>query len=151
MSEGPSAAGVDLRRVRCFRLVAESPTGVVELEHVASLRFGSGDGHRGVLRGHEPSCAVLRKGVVRIIQRVDGKLEELFLATEGGLAWIERAEVRLVTRWATGPADLPELRRRLEAHVLELKQAEEDARTVVARHEVATQRALARLRREVDR
>ncbi len=149
MSDELSAAGVDLYRVRCFRLVAESPTGVVELDQVASLRFRSGDGIRGVLRGHEPSCAVLRKGVVRIVQRVEGHLEERFLATEGGLAWIERAEVRLVTRWATGPAELPELRRRLERHVRELQRAEEDARTVVARHEVATQRALARLRREV--
>jgi len=73
-----------------------------------------------------------------------------YLATEGGLVWIDRGEVRLVSRWIARAPNMQALMRLVQRRRQVRGQLEEHARRQAERHEVATRRALAKLRREVS-
>ena len=115
------------------------------LEGIARLRLEADDGARGVLPGHEPARVCLTAGAVEVVD-LEGRSR--FIATEGGLAWIDREAVTLVSTWATIADDLPALREAVLARRRTRARIEQQARATAHRHEVATRRALSALRKE---
>lgn len=131
-----------------MRVMVSTPAEPIELGEVRHLRLEAPDGARGVLPGHEPARVSLLPGPMVF---VDAQGEERYLATEGGIAVIDRDHVLLVCRWAAFAPDLDELRRQVARRRATRREAEHEARALAHRHEVATRRALAGLRRELPR
>lgn len=134
-----------------LRFVVSTPAGERVRDGVVALRFEGPDGHRGVLPGHERGCSTVRSGAVHVARREEGREVETYLATEGGLVWIEPGEVRLLTRWAEEAPDLDRLVASLERREAHRRRLDERARARLESHDAATRRALARLQREVAR
>lgn len=121
-----------------------SPGWIETFADVVRVRLEVLDGSRGVLPGHEVSRAQIVAGPVELTF-VDGSQQ--FLATEGGLAWLDGDGVRLATTWASVADDLSSLAKDVRGRGRVRAEAEQDARTVAQRHEKAAQRALVALRR----
>nr|WP_258183001.1 hypothetical protein [Enhygromyxa salina] len=136
-----------------MRLVVSTPERELELESLVALRFIAEDGWRGVLPGHEPARARLRRGAARCVEAGVGRAEARvrWLATEDGVVLVDRAELRILTRWAALADSLVDLRELVEARDAERTRLEHEARAFTRRHEVATRRALGRLERRVSR
>jgi F0F1-type ATP synthase epsilon subunit len=132
---------------RSLRLEVSTPSGTLSLGPLASLRFATHDGWRGVWPGHEPGRASLHGGPIRLAS-VDGEVR--WLATEGGVILIERRRVRVLARWATTADTLTQLREQVEARDAERSRIEREAQAVGRRHEIATRRALMALERKVS-
>jgi len=116
------------------------------IDDVAHARIEVTDGARGIQPGHEPARAQLEPGVLELrLSRGDCR----FIATEGGLVSIGRAEIEVLTDWASSADDLETLARQVAAREQARAQARQAARALVRRHEFATRRVLALLRREV--
>lgn len=125
-----------------------TPAGLVVVEGIRRVRLEATDGSRGVLPGHEPARLTFVAGPLELWE---GEPERArYLATEGGVALLRPAGVLLVCRWAAMADSLPALREHVLARRAHRAMAEEQARAVAHRHEVATRRALAGLRREVS-
>lgn len=129
-----------------FTLVLQSPAGADEVEGVTALRFEAPDGARGVQPGHEPALALLASGMASY--RCGESTA--YLATEGGVAWIDRQRVRLVSRWIARAPSMEALLRLVKRRRILRDRLEEQARRQAERHELATRRALAKLQREVS-
>ena len=129
-----------------FSLQLCTPFGEELIEGVRYLRLEGSDGSRGVQKGHEPALFDLRPGALSVLAE-----SESFVATEGGFAWIEPERVRVITRWAARGRDLPELLASLQARAERRRQLEGEVQAQLRRQEVATQRALIGLQREVTR
>jgi F0F1-type ATP synthase epsilon subunit len=121
-----------------------SPGWVQSFANVVRTRLEAFDGSRGVLAGHEPSRAQLLPGPVELTFD-DGT--QAFVATEGGLAWLDRDSIRIATPWACAGADLEELAESVRSRARLRSEAEAQARALAQRHEKAAQRALVALRR----
>lgn len=128
-----------------------TPTTTTVIEDVTRLRLESPEGSRGVLPRHEPARLVLDPEPIEVVRHEGDEERRSFVATEGGLAWIDREEVIVVSRWAASAADLEALLDVVRGRESVRREAEAEARAVAHGHEVATQRALAALRREVSR
>lgn len=124
-----------------------TPGRVEVIEDVVRIRLDAPDGSRGVLSGHERSRVVLEPGPVEVVRDQE---VTTFIATEGGVAWIEPRGVELVSTWATRAHDLASLAKMVARRAQFRRDVEAQARLVARRHELATQRALAGLRREVS-
>jgi len=129
-----------------FTLILQSPAGADELEAVSSLRFEAPDGGRGVQPGHEPALALLTPGMASY-RSAD---HTGYLATEGGLVWIDRARVRLVSRWIARAPSMEALLRLVQRRRERRDRLEDQARRQAEHHELATRRALSKLQREVS-
>jgi len=129
-----------------LRLHLCTPFGEEVVEGVTHLRLEAPDGARGVQPGHEPGLLNLRPGALTV--RAEA---EFFVATEGGFAWIEPERVRVITRWAARAATFQELVELLETRAQRRSRLEGEVQAQLKRHEVATQRALIGLQREVTR
>ena len=116
------------------------------VEAVASIRFDAPDGARGVLPGHEPARVVVEPGAVEFTLAGG---ERGVMATEGGLATIDPKQMSIATRWAAQADGIDRLRRTVAARAEFRAAAEVEARALAVRHEMATRRALASLRRQV--
>jgi F0F1-type ATP synthase epsilon subunit len=136
--------------VKGLTLRVSTPASELELGPLASLRFATVDGWRGIRPGHEPGRASLRKGPIRCAMAPD-EAEVRWLATEGGLILIDRHELKILTRWAEAADTLVGLRELVEARDVERARLEDEARALGHRHEVATRRALMALERKVTR
>lgn len=132
--------------MRTFTLFLQSPASCEEVPGVVSLRFEAPDGARGVQPGHEPALALLESGVARLRNGDDATT---YLATDGGLVWIDRGDVRIVSRWIARAPSMEALVRLVQRRRQVRGRLEEHARRQAQRHEVATRRALAKLQREV--
>jgi len=73
-----------------------------------------------------------------------------YLATEGGLVWIDRARVRLVSRWIARAPSMEALLRLVQRRRERRDRLEDQARRQAEHHELATRRALSKLQREVS-
>lgn len=133
---------------RALRLEVDAPDGLRALEQVIALRLEAPDGALGVLPGHERAVLALLPGPL-VARRASG--EEVFVATEGGLAWVEPALVRVVTSWAAQASSLPRLQRLSERRARLRRLTEDRLRTRLAAHDAALRRVLAGLEREVAR
>lgn len=149
---GSSSSRAAAEPSRTMRLTIDTPTEERVLEGVTCVRLEAPDGHRGVQPGHETALAVVVPGVLHVRRQLEGGLsEESFLACEGGLAWIEAREVRVVTSWAGGAKSLERVVQLLRARARRREQLEGSARALLERHEAATRRALLGLQRKVSR
>jgi F0F1-type ATP synthase epsilon subunit len=128
-----------------MRLEVVTPAGTLTCSGVTSLRFDAPDGARGVLPGHERARVVVEPGAIDVV----GAEGPRVLATEGGLATIDPALVRIVTPWAALAPDFAALQQLVTARSALRSEAETEARALAVRHEMATRRALASLRRQV--
>lgn len=126
-----------------------TPAGPTVLPGIRRLRLEATDGARGVLPGHERARLTFVAGPIELVEGPDGAECLQYLATEGGVAQVEPAGVTLVCRWAARASSLTALREHVRARRAERAAAEQEARSVAHRHEIATRRALAGLRREV--
>jgi F0F1-type ATP synthase epsilon subunit len=133
-----------------MRLEFVTPAGVTELDHVVHIRFDAPDGSRGILPRHERARVVVEPGAIEVVQRQADQLQSRFVASDGGIALIEGDRVRVATRWASVANDLDELRLKVASRRDLRRQRAAEAKTIAARHETVTRRALAGLRREVD-
>ncbi len=121
-----------------------SPGWVETFSSVVHVRIEATDGARGFQPRHEPALVRFVPGPIEITFS-DG--DERFVATEGGLACMDRDGFRLVTPWATAASDLAALADGVRARRELRRTAEEEARALAMRHEKAAQRALVGLRR----
>ena len=128
-----------------------TPTAITVIEGVTQLRLGAPDGSRGVLPGHEPARLVVDPEPLEVTRGHDEAQTRSFVANEGGVVWVDRDAVTVVTRWATVADDLPGLLDTVRGREAMRREVEAEARAVAHGHELATQRALAALRREVVR
>ncbi|MEZ6186817.1 MAG: hypothetical protein R3F62_17630 [Planctomycetota bacterium] len=128
-----------------------SPLEALELEDVGGLRFEAPDGLRGVRPGHEPALAVVRPGVLRLVQRQAGAERTLYVACEGGFLEVSPREALLTTSWFVRDEDLGALVAALERRGQRRQALDQEARRLTELHELAARRALARLQREVRR
>lgn len=126
-----------------------TPAGLAVHTNVRRLRLEATDGARGVLPGHERARLTFVAGPIELVDEHDEEERSHFLATEGGVARVGPDGVTLVCRWAAHADSLEGLREHVKARHVERAIAEQEARAVAHRHEVATRRALAGLRREV--
>ncbi|MEX1362272.1 MAG: ATP synthase F1 subunit epsilon [Nannocystaceae bacterium] len=134
-----------------MQVLVSTPAGPYIVDDVIRLRLPAPDGARGVLPGHERArFGVLPGPLVLVCEGPDGEHEH-YLATEGGVASVDPRRVLLVCRWAAAASTLDALREQVAARRATRATAEQRARTVAHRHEMATRRALAELRREVGR
>jgi len=134
-----------------LRLVLNTPARHTTWDDVTLVRVLALDGHRGIQPGHEPAVLALQQGVVHVVRLHDGKPRERFLATEGGVAWIDPSQVVLTSRWiAEASHDLDVILARLRGRAEERSLRENEARALLSRHETATRRALIDLQREVS-
>lgn len=124
-------------------LYLQSPAGCEVIREVTSVRFDAPDGARGVQPGHEPAVALLRQGMASY--RVGEAL--VYVASEGGMVWIDRDQVRLVSGWIAQAPTTSALVRLVQRRRQVRGRLEEHARRLAERHELATRRALARLSR----
>lgn len=131
-----------------MQVLLSTPSGLETIEGVTRLRLEAPDGSRGVLPGHEPARVAVRPGPAVLATGPEPQ-DERYLVTEGGIAWIQPQRVLLVTRWAASAASLEVLREHVHARRATRAAAEQRARAIAHRHEMATRRALAQLRREV--
>ncbi len=115
---------------------------------IRRLRLDATDGARGVLPGHERARLTFVAGPIELVDEAPGHERARYIATEGGVALVDPDTVTLVCRWAAHADSLEGLREHVKARHAEQAAAEQEARTVAHRHEVATRRALAGLRRE---
>lgn len=133
-----------------LEVLVSIPSGPLRFEGIVRLRLEAPDGSRGVLPGHEPARFAFVPGPAVLTSMEDDAERERYLVTEGGVAQVGPRRILLVTPWAATAETLDELR----AHVLERRAtrmtAEQRARAIAHRHEMATRRALAGLRREVS-
>jgi F0F1-type ATP synthase epsilon subunit len=127
-----------------------TPAGLTVLAGIRRLRLEASDGARGVLPGHERARLTFVGGPIELVDGPEENERLHYLATEGGVAQVEPAGVTLVCRWAAHAGSLPALREHVKARRAERAAAEQEARAVAHRHETATRRALAGLRREVS-
>jgi F0F1-type ATP synthase epsilon subunit len=127
-------------------LIVSTPHASLELDALASVRFLTHDGWRGLWPGHEPGRASLHKGPIRCVDR-DQRVR--WVATEGGVMLIDRRELRVLTRWAAVADTLGLLREQVEARDSERAHLETEARALARRHELATRRALMVLERKI--
>jgi F0F1-type ATP synthase epsilon subunit len=128
-----------------MKLEIITPARTLVFDGVVSLRFDAPDGARGVLPGHERARVVVEPGAIEIAIAEGRRV----IGTEGGIAVIDPAVFRLVTPWAAGAGDFGELERLVAARSSWRATAEAEARAIAARHDMATRRALASLRRQV--
>jgi F0F1-type ATP synthase epsilon subunit len=126
-----------------------TPAGPMILPGIRRLRLEATDGARGVLPGHERARLTFVAGPIELVEGPDDAERILYLATEGGVAQLEPSMITLVCRWAAQASSLPALREHVRARRAERAAVEQEARMVAHRHEIATRRALAGLRREV--
>lgn len=126
-----------------------TPAHDIVFSEVACLRFESDDGARGVLPGHEPARALVEAGPLTITL-ADPRRGVRYVATQGGLVWIDRDTVRIVSTWAAVAHDLDGLMDEVHRHDRERAQLEREARALAHRHEQATRRALARLSQDLE-
>jgi F0F1-type ATP synthase epsilon subunit len=141
---------VELTQAHGFVLRISTPAMRAELHDVLALRFAGPSGARGVLRGHEPAVARIEAGVLRATRLVERGAEEVHYAVEDGLVWMQGGDVMVFARWADGPASLEALRQRLATRTEDRARVELELVETLHRHERATQRALAKLRRDVE-
>lgn len=125
-----------------------SPAFSQVFEQVVHLRFRASDGWRALRPGHAPARALLVEGVL-VLRELAGGL--VWIVCDAGLVRIERAAVRVLTRWAIVANTLADLREHVEALELERARVEAETRTLVQHHDIATQRALAALDRRGGR
>ena len=134
-----------------LRLELQTPTEHTRWDDVVSLRLHGTDGHRGIQPGHEPAVIALVPGVVHLGRLIDERRREQVVALDGGLAWIEPREVVLVSRWISPCSiHLDVVLERLRSRAATRARREQEARTLLARHETATRRAMIDLQREVS-
>ncbi len=131
---------------KTMRVRISTPRGELVREQIVHLRFGSDDGWRGVLPGHEPARAALIEGPIAL-RDVAG--EQRWIASEAGVVAIDRDEVRILTTWAIDASTLAELREAVELRDRARIEIEAEARALAHRHELATRRALIALERKV--
>lgn len=129
-----------------LKLIVSTPDTELELDALASVRFLTHDGWRGLCPGHEPGRASLRNGPIRCVKH-DQSVR--WLATEGGVMLIDRHELRVLTRWAVAADSLASLREQVEARDSARAHLETEARALARRHELATRRALMVLERKI--
>lgn len=129
-----------------LKLIVSTPDTELELDTLASVRFLTHDGWRGLWPGHEPGRASLRNGPIRCVKQ-DQSVR--WLATEGGVILIDRRELRVLTRWAVAADSLASLREQVEARDSARAHLETEARALARRHELATRRALMVLERKI--
>lgn len=134
---------------RTLEVRISTPAGLEALGGIVRVRLEATDGSRGVLPGHERARLCLVAGPIELWDHVDGRERCRYVATEGGVAEVEPEAVTLVCRWAAQASSLPALREQVRARRAERAAAEQEARAIAHRHETATRRALAGLRREV--
>jgi len=127
-----------------------TPAGLAVYEGIRRVRLEATDGSRGVLPGHEPARLTFVAGPIELWEGEPEDERARYVATEGGVALVQPRGVLLVCRWAAVADSLPALREHVLARRAQRALAEEQARALAHRHEVATQRALAGLRREVS-
>ncbi|MCB9715411.1 MAG: ATP synthase F1 subunit epsilon [Myxococcales bacterium] len=132
-----------------MEILVSTPSGLETIEGIVRLRLEAPDGARGVLPGHERARVGFLPGPVVLVSEDESGEQERYLATEGGVASIEPTRVLLVCRWAASATSLEQLRERVAARRATRTAAEQRARAIAHRHEMATRRALAGLRREV--
>lgn len=134
---------------RTMEVRISTPAGLEVEGGILRVRLEATDGARGVLPGHERARLCLVAGPIELWDHAGGRERCRFVVTEGGVAEVEPEGITLVCRWAARAASLPALREQVQARRAERAAAEQEARAIAQRHETATRRALAGLRREV--
>ncbi|MCX4244896.1 FoF1 ATP synthase subunit delta/epsilon [Paraliomyxa miuraensis] len=134
---------------RTMTVELSTPAGLRTITNVRRLRLEATDGSRGILPGHERARLAFAAGPIELVRGPPDDERVCYLATEGGVAQLDPHGVLLVCRWASLADSLDELRQQVLARRAQRSAAEEEARALAHRHEVATRRALAGLRREV--
>lgn len=134
---------------RTMTVEVSTPAEHLTLTGIRRLRLEATDGSRGILPGHERARLAFMAGPIELGEGPHDDERVRYLVTEGGAARIDPDGVLLVCRWAATADSLAELRQHVLARRAQRAAAEEEARTLAHRHEVATRRALAGLRREL--
>jgi F0F1-type ATP synthase epsilon subunit len=134
---------------RTMEVRISTPAGLEVAGGILRVRLEATDGSRGVLPGHERARLALVPGPIELWDHAEGRERCRYVITEGGVAVLEPGGVTLVCRWAARADSLAALREHVRARRAERAAAEQEARAIAHRHEVATRRALAGLRREL--
>ena len=122
-----------------LRIITPELTKVDEDVDMVIMRATTGD--MGILPGHEPRCAVLRYGIIRIF---NGS-QERRIAVFAGMASIERDVLTIITGGAEWPEDVDRARAQTDLEQAEMRLRERTSDIELQHDQLLFRRALVRI------